>query len=227
MGHGYVFVLIVSLISGIGNAYPDIIAAAGQVANKLLDTIKNTNWLQLGKDIINGLINGIGAMGGALWSAAKSIAGSALSAIKSALGIASPSKVMRDQVGKWIPSGVAVGIETNTKPLTDALHDMSVLTTDSLQADMNIISTLYGMEAAPISVTGSESRYTASDIFERICSVLEDIDDSNAAILDNTIQLLKDILSAVLNIRLTDRQVFDAVQRENQRVSVVTGGDLW
>lgn len=221
------FDLIVSLISGIGNAYPDIIAAAGQVANKLLDTIKNTNWLQLGKDIINGLINGIGAMGGALWSAAKSIAGSALSAIKSALGIASPSKVMRDQVGKWIPSGVAVGIETNTKPLTDALHDMSVLTTDSLQADMNIISTLYGMEAAPISVTGSESRYTASDIFERICSVLEDIDDSNAAILDNTIQLLKDILSAVLNIRLTDRQVFDAVQRENQRVSVVTGGDLW
>lgn len=221
------FDLIVSLISGIGNAAPDIIAAAGQVANKLLDTIKNTDWLQLGKDIINGLINGIGAMGGALWSAAKSIAASALSAIKSALGIASPSKVMRDQVGKWIPSGVAVGIETNTKPLTDALHDMSVLTTDSIQADMNITSTLYGMEAVPISVTGSESRYDASDIYERLCSVLEDIDDSNAAILDNTIQLLKDILSAVLNIRLTDRQVFDAVKRENQRVSVVTGGDLW
>lgn len=219
--------LIGQLVAGLIQAIPQVIASIPQIISSIVDTFGEWDWGEIGSNIVSGIANGIAAGAGAIWQAAKNAASAALQAAKDFLGIASPSKVMRDQVGKWIPSGVAVGIETNTKPLTDALHDMSVLTTDSLQADMNITSTLYGMEAVPISVTGSESRYTASDISERICSVLEDIDDSNAAILDNTIQLLKDILSAVLNIRLTDRQVFDAVQRENQRVSVVTGGDLW
>lgn len=129
--------LIASLIEGIGNALPDIVTAAGDVAKKLWDTIKNTDWLQVGKDIINGLINGIGAMGNALWTAAKNIAKSALDAIKSFFGIASPSKVMRDQVGKFIPSGLAIGIENNTKPVTDAMHELSVLTTDTMNADLN------------------------------------------------------------------------------------------
>lgn len=216
--------LIVSLVTGIGNAYPDIIAAAGQVAKKLLDTIKNTDWLSLGKNIIQGLINGIGAMGNALWSAAKSIARSALNAIKSALGIASPSKVMRDQVGKWIPSGVAVGIEANTRPLTDALHDMSVLTTDSLQADMNLNSAISGIASTPITIGGSTSPYATSNVSERICSVLEDIDDSNSAILDNTVSVLKDILDAICNIRLTDDDIYNAAMRAHRRNMAMTGG---
>ena len=216
--------LIVSLVTGIGNAYPDIIAAAGQVAKKLLDTIKNTDWLSLGKNIIQGLINGIGAMGNALWSAAKSIARSALNAIKSALGIASPSKVMRDQVGKWIPSGVAVGIEANTRPLTDALHDMSVLTTDSLQADMNLNSAISGIASTPITIGGSTSPYATSNVSERICGVLEDIDDSNSAILDNTVSVLKDILDAICNIRLTDDDIYNAAVRAHRRNMVMAGG---
>ena len=82
------FDMIVSLIKGIGNALPDIIAAAGEIAGMLWDTILEVDWLQLGKDIIIGLINGIGAMAGALWDAAINIARSALDAIKSFFGIA-------------------------------------------------------------------------------------------------------------------------------------------
>ena len=216
--------LIVSLVTGIGNAYPDIIAAAGQVAKKLLDTIKNTDWLSLGKNIIQGLINGIGAMGNALWSAAKSIARSALNAIKSALGIASPSKVMRDQVGKWIPSGVAVGIEANTKPLTEALHDMSVLTTDSLQADMNLSNAISGIADVPVSVGGQIRTNSTTDAAERIASILEDIDDSNTAILDKTMSALGDILKAIYGIRLTDDDVYNAWMRANTRDNVMCGG---
>ena len=109
------FDLVVSLISGIGNALPSLGTAAGQAARKIWDAVKNIDWLQLGKDIISGLINGIGAMAGALWDAAVNIAKSALNAIKSFFGIASPSKVMRDEVGRWIPAGVAEGIEKKHK----------------------------------------------------------------------------------------------------------------
>ena len=221
------FDLIVSLIKGIGNAMPNIITAAGDVAKKIWNAIKNINWIQVGKDIINGLINGIGAMASALWDAAKNIASSALNAIKSFFGIASPSKVMRDEVGKWIPPGIAVGIEANTQPLTKALHDVSTLTTDSMQADMQVTSALTRAAVPPVSVYKAGISDTAANADDRIFSILEGIDDSNAAILDNMVSLLRSILSAVLNIRISDKQLFDAVKREADRYEKRTGGYPW
>ncbi len=221
------FDLIVSLIKGIGNAMPNIITAAGDVAKKIWNAIKNINWIQVGKDIINGLINGIGAMASALWDAAKNIASSALNAIKSFFGIASPSKVMRDEVGKWIPPGIAVGIEANTQPLTKALHDVSTLTTDSMQADMQVTSALTRAAVPPVSVYKAGISDTVANADERIFSILEGIDDSNAAILDNMVSLLKAILSAVLNIRISDKQLCDAVKREADRYEKRTGGYPW
>lgn len=130
------FDLIISLISGIGNAYPDIITAIGQVAQTIWTAITEVDWLQLGKDIILGMIKGIGAMAGALWDAAVNIAKSALDAIKDFFGIHSPSTVMRDQVGKFIPAGIAVGIENNTKPISNAMRNLADLTTGTLQSDL-------------------------------------------------------------------------------------------
>ena len=53
---------------------------------------------------------------------------SAISYAKSRLGIASPSKVFRDEVGKWIPEGIAEGIEENADAIQgafDAAMDLS------------------------------------------------------------------------------------------------------
>lgn len=150
------FDLVVSLISGIGNALPSLGTAAGQAARKIWDAVKNIDWLQLGKDIISGLINGIGAMAGALWDAAVNIAKSALNAIKSFFGIASPSKVMRDEVGRWIPAGVAEGIEKNTRPITSAMNRLAGLTAMPLRggltdllAESNVLSGAPGMALQP------------------------------------------------------------------------------
>ncbi len=132
------FDLIVSLIKGIGNAMPGIIEAAGTAAHNIWETICDVDWLQLGKDIIGGLINGIGAMAGALWEAATNIAKSAFNAICSFFGIASPSKLMRDEVGKFIPAGIAVGIENNTKPISNAMRNLTDLTTSTLQTDLAV-----------------------------------------------------------------------------------------
>lgn len=129
------FELIVSLISGIGGAMPDIITAAGEVAATLWDEIQKVDWLKLGKDIIQGLIDGIGSMAGALWDAATNVAKSALDAIKDFFGISSPSRRMRMEVGYWIPPGIAEGITENTAPLTDALHAVAELTTDTLRTN--------------------------------------------------------------------------------------------
>jgi phage-related protein len=59
-------------------------------------TDKFNDFIQVGKDLIQGLINGVGSMAGALVSAAASLAQQAIDAIKRALGIGSPSKVFFD-----------------------------------------------------------------------------------------------------------------------------------
>lgn len=216
------FDLVITLISGIGNAAPDLFAGAGKLLQNIGRAVKDINWKQLGKDIVNGLINGLGAMGNALWNAAKSVARSALNAIKSALGIASPSKVMRDQVGKWIPSGMAVGIEANTKPLTDAMHSLSGLTTDTLQTDLQLNTAALRMPASvavPAAVTGAPAEYSLTAILEKI----QDMEESNIALQSQTITVLKELLEAVLGINIGDDVIGKAARRYSRSMNIVTG----
>ena len=117
--------LIVSLSQGLVQAIPQLIAVMPQVINGIWNTVKNTNWWQLGKDIIAGVVNGIRSMASAVWNAIKDICRDALNSAKSFFGISSPSKVMRDQVGKWLPEGMAVGIEDNTGVIDKAMSDLT------------------------------------------------------------------------------------------------------
>jgi phage-related protein len=64
-------------------------------------------------------------MASAVWNAIKDICRDALNSAKSFFGISSPSKVMRDQVGKWLPEGMAVGIEDNTGVIDKAMSDLT------------------------------------------------------------------------------------------------------
>jgi phage-related protein len=69
------------------------------------------SWLYgAGRNILKGLTSGMkGAVGEAI-SAAKHAAQQVIGGLKSALGIASPSKVAADEVGRWIPPGITEGI---------------------------------------------------------------------------------------------------------------------
>lgn len=217
------FELVVSLISGIGNAAPNLFSGAVSLIKNVWNAVKSINWRQVGSDIVNGLINGIGAMAGALWSAAQSIASSALSAIKSFLGIASPSKVMRDQVGKWIPSGVAVGIEANTKPLKDAMHNMSAITTDSLQTDLQVASTVRSWPVP--SPEGDVTGISGSVGAETLMDVVGDIEEGMTALLNDNNEILREILQTVLGINIGDEVIGRAAERYKRRMNIRTGVD--
>lgn len=144
--------LIGQLAAGLIQAIPQVIAAIPQIIDSIVSTFKGWNWREIGSNIVSGIANGISSGASAIISAAQSAARAALNAAKRALGIASPSKVMRDQVGKFIPEGMAVGIEANTKPLTDAMHDLSDLTTSTAQADIARGAKTTGI---PVSSTGN------------------------------------------------------------------------
>lgn len=145
--------LLGKLAVGLVQAIPDMVAKVPQIIRSFKNsfTANAPSFREIGRNMIQGLINGIGSMGGALWNAAKNVAHSALNSIKRALGIASPSKVMRDQVGKFIPAGVAVGIEKNTRPVETSMQRLRGMVTGKMR-----IGTSWG-QPATATVGGSRS----------------------------------------------------------------------
>lgn len=197
------FNLVINLVQGIGNASPDIIRAAGDACRTLWDAVKNVDWVQLGKDIINGLINGIGAMGSALKDAARSIASSALDTIKDFFGIASPSRVMRDEVGRYIPAGLALGIRQNAGDVAQAMDELSDLSTGSLQSAVRLALTASG------SVASTPSGREIVD-FTPVLAVLNNI--------------LAELHNSSGDIVIGDDVIYRSFNRARQSQSIMLGG---
>jgi hypothetical protein len=78
-----------------------------------------------GQDVVRGLLSGIQSMGGWLRSQLISFARNMIPGpIAKALGIASPSKVMRDQIGRWIPAGIVEGIKGGSGAVARTMRDL-------------------------------------------------------------------------------------------------------
>lgn len=117
--------MLLSIVSGIIDSLPDIVSAAGRIVSSLIDTIKSTNWLQVGMDILagigQGIINGIGSV----VSAARNAASNILNSIKGFFGIHSPSTVMRDMIGGNMMQGWANGIRGGIHNTVGAMQSAS------------------------------------------------------------------------------------------------------
>lgn len=91
--------------SSIANLFSGVVGRIGSMFSGVAD---------IGRNIVEGIKSGIvGAIGG-LVSTAADMAKQALNSAKKALGIHSPSRVFRDQVGKYITQGIGVGMEKET-----------------------------------------------------------------------------------------------------------------
>lgn len=117
--------LIGKLIEGLIAAIPKLIEGVYKLNENIKESFMNTDWLQLGKDIIMGVIRGLEAAGSALWDAITNIARGAFNSVKSFFGISSPSKLMRDQIGKQIPAGMAQGIDEGAGEVEESMTALS------------------------------------------------------------------------------------------------------
>lgn len=79
---------------------------------------------EIGKNIVAGIKNGISNAWANFKDWVLKMFGDLLGSIKGILGISSPSKVFANEVGKWIPAGIAVGIEDNMGTLDKAIEGM-------------------------------------------------------------------------------------------------------
>lgn len=113
--------------------------AGTKLFNGIVDTVKElpSKFLSIGGDIISGLWRGISGAISGLYNNIKSSLSGLVSKAKEALGIHSPSKVFADEIGKWIPEGIAVGIDKNAKSALTAMKELTADTLGSARAGLS------------------------------------------------------------------------------------------
>lgn len=106
--------IILKLASGLISAIPHVVSGVAKVAKKIISTFKDTNWLEVGVNVIKGIAKGISSAAGQLWDAAKKALGSFKDKVLGFFGIHSPSRWGK-WVGRMLDTGVAKGIGGYTR----------------------------------------------------------------------------------------------------------------
>lgn len=103
-------------ISGLVSGIKSLFGALGGAAKKIFEIIVKalaslpSKMLSIGKNIIEGIWKGIWSMGAWITKKIGDFAGGIVKSFKGFLGIHSPSRIMRDMVGRFIGEGIGVGI---------------------------------------------------------------------------------------------------------------------
>jgi phage-related minor tail protein len=106
--------LIVALAQGLPQALPEIIGA-------IIDGFKEVDWLDLGANILKGILNGLVSAVSGIWSVVEDVGSAIIDGFCDFFDIHSPSRVMAKKVGQYLPSGIAVGMEdTADEPVNEA-----------------------------------------------------------------------------------------------------------
>ena len=117
-----------ALIKGLIQTIPVLVKALPQIFKAITGAFAKVNWAKLGKNVISGIIKGLGSMIGELKDSVFEIAGSIGGWFKKKLKIHSPSRVMAD-IAQWVPKGIAQGISDNQNIVEQAMTGL----TDGMQ----------------------------------------------------------------------------------------------
>lgn len=103
--------IITYAVNGIKGLPSSLATKAKNAVVKMKDKFTKVNWLSVGKNIVKGIAKGIGDFAWILVDKMTGLASKAFDSVKSFFGIHSPSRLMRDKVGKMLPAGISVGLE--------------------------------------------------------------------------------------------------------------------
>ena len=125
---------------------------AGQnMVNNIINAVKNlpSQMASIGKNIVEGVWNGITGMGSWLMDKVSSFFSGIVDGAKKALGIHSPSRVFKDQVGKYMAQGVGVGFENESDNVQKSMNR----NLSDIVAKMQATVSMERLRAVPTGVT--------------------------------------------------------------------------
>lgn len=137
--------ILVTLANGLASAIPQLIGKIPAIVRSIWNGFTSVNWGEVGMNIITGIASGVTSAAGKLVDAAVGAAKDALNWVKDKLGIHSPSRVFRDQVGVMIGRGMAEGIDQSQRIVNRSLDRIAAgLTLDDHSFGSTSIGTIGG-----------------------------------------------------------------------------------
>lgn len=198
--------IIASGVSIIGALIKGIVSMALNVGKtiftdivpQILKPLEDIDLLEIGVNIVEGLINGIGSMAEYLWKKVKSIGKGILDALTGELDTHSPSKET-EKIGKWTSQGLAQGIEKDgKKPISAAKKvaeqvkaqfekDKAYYNEKSKLGNMSISQELAMLEkmAQGYSKNSTQRNYFENQIVSKKVEINKQVEKINADYLKN------------------------------------------
>ena len=153
--------LLGALANGFIASVPRLIGAIPGMVGQIMHGFTSVNWGSVGLNIITGIATGIAGAAGRLVTAAVNAANNALNWVKRKLGIHSPSRVFRDQVGEMIGEGMAVGIDESASKVRKAAGRLTgILPSQDASYSVGVANASRGVNAASYGNGGSVTNIT-------------------------------------------------------------------
>lgn len=153
--------LLFALANGFISSVPRLIGAIPGMVGQIMHGFTSVNWGSVGLNIITGIATGIAGAAGRLVTAAVNAANNALNWVKRKLGIHSPSRVFRDQVGEMIGEGMAVGIDESASKVRKAAGRLTgILPSQDASYSVGVANASRGVNAAAYGNGGSVTNIT-------------------------------------------------------------------
>lgn len=151
------------LASGLIQAIPELVGKIPQIIRSIQDAFKDTDWLEVGKNIIRGIAEGLKNAGSMLWGAVKGILGNFKDNVLEFFGIHSPSR-WGEYVGKMISLGFPRGVENNLNPFRNAMDKLGAVASEPLE---NTI-----VKRSNLTVEKENSNTGIADKLDRLIEIL-------------------------------------------------------
>lgn len=129
--------LLLALGKGLIKTIPQLVGMLPEIFDAIFDAFAEVDWLQLGMDILKGLMKGLKSMAGDLWDSVKEVGATIKDSFKDFFGIHSPSRVMAD-LAKFLPEGIAKGITDNQEVVAQAMKMLNGMMRDSVQQSATV-----------------------------------------------------------------------------------------
>ena len=185
--------LLGEVASGIVEAIPDLVGKIPEVISGIVGAFKEYDWLSIGKDILTGIGEGIKSAVSNLVDSAKTAAGALVDGVKGMFKIGSPSKLMADEVGQWIPAGIAKGIMDNIDVVTSAMNDVE----DSIRTNS--------------TATVINSKFTPGETYSMTDNLIRIMDSRNQKVAVN------------VTLQGDTANLFKVVKQEDKKFKTRTG----
>lgn len=168
--------LVGELLLGILQAVPDVLSGISELIGDVVSAFFDTDWASIGKNIINGIIDGLSQLLPNLVESAKNVAKAAWDTAKGWLGIKSPSKKFAE-LGMYTAAGFAEGMADNSSLVAKAANGISEVAASEMSGSY-ALGTAAGIGSSAMAGTGTSSGNDLTGTLERLGQILASLEEN-------------------------------------------------